>query len=446
MRIAGAMGAVGLAAAMVAPRTNARVIGLLLWASGCVVLALELAPGGHGGLYALVAAIGFVVAAALAALFVRVPWTLPLLALACVPFRFEVEVGVTAGRLLVPLYVVVAGAALALLWRPRRGRDLGLVAWPLALLVALTGLSLLWSDDPRASATMLVLYVLPLGVLALALARLPWRPGWSALLALELAGLALGLAIAGTASYLTRDVSAPFGASVVSDWYYPVGPAFDDPRAYARFLLVGVVVALAVAIRVRDARAWAAAAAAVVAWVGLVPSFSQPAFVALAGAAVALLVAAWSHRVLFPAAVVLTVGAAVAGSFALLRADVLGAPGRGTPASVYDAIRVALDHPIAGVGIGAHTVPNAAATAVAELGAAGLVLLAAVVLAALAALRRERSVAAVALVATLVAVVVDGAFRGELLSDPLFWGVVGLAAAAARHPPPQPPRRPQAAP
>ena len=123
------------------------------------------------------AAIGAAVAVGLAALFARVPWALPVLALACVPFGVEVDVGSAHGRLLVPLYAVVAGAAFALLWRPRRERDLGLVAWPLALFVGLIGVSLLWSDDPRAGATTLVLFVLPFGVLALALARLPWRTG-----------------------------------------------------------------------------------------------------------------------------------------------------------------------------------------------------------------------------------------------------------------------------
>ena len=207
------------------------------------------------------AAIGAAVAVGLAALFARVPWALPVLALACVPFGVEVDVGGAHGRLLVPLYAVVAGAAFALLWRPRRERDLGLVAWPLALLVGLIGVSLLWSDDTRAGATTLVLFVLPFGVLALALARLPWRTGWSRLLVVELVGLGVGLAIAGGVQYLTRDVSAVIGGSVVSDWYYPVGPAFDDPGDYARFLVVALVAAMAVVVRSRDVRMWAPGAA-----------------------------------------------------------------------------------------------------------------------------------------------------------------------------------------
>jgi hypothetical protein len=446
--VVGATAAVGLALAMVAPRAGARAAGLLLCLAGCLTLALELAPDGHAGLYAVVGGAGAAVAVGLAALFARVPWALPLVALACVPFAVDVHVGRAEGRLLVPLYAVAAGAALALLWRPRRERDLGLVAWPLALFVGLIGVSLLWSDDSRAGATTLVLFVLPFGVLALALARLPWREGWSRLLAVEFVGLALGLAIAAGVQYLTRDVSAVIGGSVVSDWYYPVGPVLDEPGDYARFVAVALVVAVALAVRARGAWAWAPALLAAIAlWLGLAPSFSQAAFVAVGVATLALLIGVWSPRSLVPAAVVLTLGAAVAGSFAVLRRDVLDTPGPSAPASVYDAIQAALDHPVAGLGVAAAAVPNAAVAAAVGLGLGGLLLLAAVVVAALGALRGARGPAGFAIVAALVAIAVDSIFRGELLRDPLFWGVLGLAAAAARPAPPVTPgRRPSAAP
>ena len=58
--------------------------------------------------------VGIVAAAALAWVFVRVPWTLAVAVLACAPARIPVSVGSTKANLLLPLYVVVAGAALAL--------------------------------------------------------------------------------------------------------------------------------------------------------------------------------------------------------------------------------------------------------------------------------------------------------------------------------------------
>ena len=72
--------------------------------------------------------------------------------------------------------------------------------------------------------------------------------------------------------------------------------------------------------------------------------------------------------------------------------------------------------------------PNAAVAAAVELGAGGLLLLGAVVVAALVTLRGSRGPAGFALVAGVVAIAVDSTFRGELLRDPLFWGVLGLTS------------------
>ena len=140
------------------------------------------------------------------------------------------------------------------------------------------------------------------------------------------------------------------GGSVGEHWYYPVGPLFDSPGAYASSRWHSSSRA-AVAVRSRDPRAWAPAlVAAIVLSLGLVPSFSQAAFVAVAIATVRF-VGVWSARSFAPAAVVLTIGAAVAGSFApSCDGDVLDVPGPGLPASVYDAIQTALDHPVAGLG------------------------------------------------------------------------------------------------
>ena len=55
-----------------------------------------------------------------------------------------------------------------------RSRELGPVALPLAALVAWTGLSLLWTDDLRQGAIFLLAFVLPFGLLAIGFARLPW--------------------------------------------------------------------------------------------------------------------------------------------------------------------------------------------------------------------------------------------------------------------------------
>jgi len=52
--------------------------------------------------------------------------------------------------------------------------ELGPVAWPLALFVAWTGLSLLWTDDLHQGAIAIAAFYLPFGLLAVSLSRLSW--------------------------------------------------------------------------------------------------------------------------------------------------------------------------------------------------------------------------------------------------------------------------------
>ena len=53
-------------------------------------------------------------AAAIAWLLLRQPWLLPFATLACVPARFPVKLGAEQANLLLPLYAIVGGLALAL--------------------------------------------------------------------------------------------------------------------------------------------------------------------------------------------------------------------------------------------------------------------------------------------------------------------------------------------
>ena len=178
-RAAGIVAAAGLAALLVAPTRTLRLSGLAAWALGSLALADYLAPKGHAALLAGGAVAGLVLAAAGAALLLRWPWLLALATLACVPARIPVTVGSTQANLLVPLYGVVAAAALALAWELVRGdtraRELGPVALPLAAFVAWGGLSLAWSQDVRQGAIELLAFYLPFGLLAVALARLDRR-------------------------------------------------------------------------------------------------------------------------------------------------------------------------------------------------------------------------------------------------------------------------------
>jgi len=175
----GPVAAAGLALVIVAPRRDLRIAGLAAWLLGCALLAVYLAPGGHSKVYAAAAVVGAAGAVAIAALYRRWPWLIAVSALACVPARIPVHVGSTDANLLVPLYAVIAGAAVLLGWELVRGdtraRELGPIAWPLALLVGWTGLSLLWTKDLHEGAVALLFFWLPFGLLAVSIARLAWN-------------------------------------------------------------------------------------------------------------------------------------------------------------------------------------------------------------------------------------------------------------------------------
>src|ERR671937_1389904 len=179
-QIAGAVASVGLAVLIAARRRELRVAGLGAWAIGMILLAFYLAPTSHERVLAAAAVVGLGLAFALSFVFRRWPWALAALTLACVPARIPVRVGGTEANLLVPLYAVVAGAALLLAWEFLRGdersRELGRLAWPLAAYVAWTGVSLLWTGDVHQGAIAVFFFYLPFGLIALALSRLSWNP------------------------------------------------------------------------------------------------------------------------------------------------------------------------------------------------------------------------------------------------------------------------------
>jgi O-antigen ligase len=463
-RVGGAVGALGLAALIVGPTRPWRLGGLLAWAAGCATLALWLAPGGHHRVYAAAAVVGLLAAAALAVLFLRVPWALAVLVLACAPARIPVSVGDTKANLLLPMYLVVAGAAIALAWQlywsdQRRARELGLVAWPLAAFVAWTGVSFLWSVDRRQGAIFLLFFVLPFGLLAVALSRLPWRLGWMKVLYVQLAGMALVFGLVGVWQYETREIFwnpkvRVDNAYAPSSWFYRVNSVFYDPSIYGRFLVVAILASLALVLFARGRVAVAAAAIAAATWLGLVPSFSQSSFVALGAGAVVAGAVLWYRRVVLVLAVaVVVVGAVSFTAYAAANGFERATGGRAK--LVSNGVKLAVDHPLWGVGAGGFRrayadrtglkgrEPKAAAshdtpvTVAAETGAVGFALFLWLVAAALVVpLRRWSNTslgrARLACGLGLLAILVHSLFYNALFEDPLFWGLLALGAVCAR--------------
>src|SRR6185437_10511786 len=249
-QVAGTVGAIGLAMLIAAHRRDLRLAGLGAWVVGCAGLVIYLAPHGHHRLLAAAAVLGLIAAAAGAALVVRVPWLLALATLACAPARIPVHVGSTQANLLLPLYGVVAVAAIALAWElfgdGERVRELGPLANPLALFVAWEGVTFLWTKDVRQGAIELLFFVLPFGLLAVVLARLRWSRAWVLTLYVQLVGMALVFAVIGIVQYETRNIFwnpkvRVDNAYAPSGWFYRVNSVFYDPSIYGRFLVIAIL-------------------------------------------------------------------------------------------------------------------------------------------------------------------------------------------------------------
>jgi len=452
---AGVVAALGLAVVIAGRGRPLRFAGLAAWLAGSAVLALTLAPHGHAGLYAAAAAVGLLVAGGLAWVFVRLPWLLVIALLACAPLRIPVSVGEAHGRLLLPLYAVVAGAALALAWQLTFGqggaRELGAFAWPVALLVAWSGIASIWSGDRRQGAVYLLCYLLPFALLAASVARLSWAPGWLATAYVQLAVTALAVAVAGIWQYGTRDVFwgprvIADGAHETSSWFYRVSPVFDGASAYGRFLVVAILASLVLLLFARGVTPWLALGAVAVTFAGLVPSFSQASYVAL-GAGILVALAAlwqrWSLVVVAAAAVAVlgvSLGMPATRHRVLAEADLSAV----ADARTTDGVELATRHPLVGIGTGGFREPKADAahdspiTVAAETGIPGLVLLGWLVLAAVVVCFRRNAVrgptgrARLAFGLALVALVVDSLLADTLFQEPLFWAALALAAVAAR--------------
>ena len=467
-RAGGLVGCGGLAVLLVAPTRTLRFAALAAWALGALGLAIYLLPHGHRPLLAAAAVVGLGLAAVGAWLLRRWPELLAFAALLCFPARIPVSVGSTDANLLVPLYGVVAAATLALAGELLRGdpraRELGQLAWPLAAFTAWTGLTILWVDDLRQGAIALLFYYLPFGLLAVAVARLPWSRRWVTALYGLLAAMAVVFAVVGYYQWQTRDIFWNPKVKVGNAYapFYRVNSVFWDPSVYGRFLVIAILACLVAVLFSRDRRVLIGGTAAIaVIWTGLLFSYSQSSFAALVAGVVLAAIFAWGRKGLALAVLVALVAAAGALAVPNVRHDVFG-HGRGLNNStggrgklVRTGLDIAVHHPVAGVGLGgfkrayadekhlkgrdpkagaSHTTP---VTVAAETGIVGLALYGWLLVAAFAlAFRRFArdlpGLAALTFGLVLVAIAVHSLFYSAFFEDATVWAVIGLAAALPR--------------
>jgi O-antigen ligase len=445
---------------LVARTRRNRIAGLCYAGVGTALLVASFSPASVPELLAGVVG-AIVIGPLLAWLFRREPWLIAYGTLAFIPFR----VHFVNHNLLVPLYAVAAGAALLMLWElvdgDERARELGLASWPLALYLVWIGLSLGWSVDVHTAALDLLAFYVPFTILAISIARLPWQKSRIRLLYFELVAMALVFVGYGFYQYATRDISQNLKLKTINVYaaFFRVNSVFFDPSIYGRFLVIALIPTVVLIIRGRSTREGIAALAfATVTWLGLLISFSQSSFSALAVAVFIAAAILWRWKSLLALGAVLVVVAGLVATqprlMHALRHHTTGGLNdatHGRASLVANGIRIAKAHPALGVGLGgfehayskrthrtarksaSHNTP---VTVAAEQGAIGLLIFFSLVGSLLlAAFRRINHpvYGGVALAAglALVAIFVHSLAYNDFFEDPTTWGLFGLIGLVA---------------
>jgi putative inorganic carbon (HCO3(-)) transporter len=469
-QIGGSISALGVVGLLLGRSRPMRMLGLILLVGGGGIASAGFIPKGISLVPALLVALVFVVVVAVLVLaLVRLPWLLPILVLAGVPARFPVHLGGSVYNAFALLYALITATTLVFAWQLYRGdertRELGPIAWPLAAFVAWSAISLLWTIDIRRGTTDLDAVLLPFTLLGVALARVPWSRRLLQVLLAQLVAMAFGFALVGVYQYETRDIF--WNPKVInSNAYAPffrVNSVFWDPSIYGRFLVLAILACLVLVIT-RVGLPWAGIATAAIAalWVGLALSFSQSSFTALAVGIVAAALVAWRKRAAIPLAALALILAPVSlmTSKALARGSSGSSSGAKTGLSsitstrstlVRNGIRIAVDHPMIGVGNGGFrrayadltglsrrrlskaTSHTTLVTVAAEEGIIGLLLFVWLLIVALfTTFRRAGStfLGRVQLVCALglTAIAVHSLFYASFFEDPTMWAFLALAA------------------
>jgi O-antigen ligase len=351
---AGVLAAAGAsAAAILLPAGRAR--------AAAMVLALALSPilllGDQWHTHQIVVlrhdtsriALLLVLAAALvgglAYLFGRWPTLLPLAIVFTLPFRIPLHAGGETANLLVPLYLVIAAGAVAVLVRnwavspaggvvagvPRGAEDaqhpstVGEAAatgpaghsalWltrALAAVVVLYALQSLYSDDFSKALQNICFFLVPFTVAYALLREVEWDRRLLKLVFAVIAAEAVAFVAVGSVEYLSRDLF--WNSQVIRSnefhTYFRVNSVFWDPNIYGRYLALVLVIVTAALLWARERSSfWALTGLAAVLWIGLVPTFSQSSLIALLAGLAVLAALRWSLRWTLAAVAVGVVGA-----------------------------------------------------------------------------------------------------------------------------------------
>jgi O-antigen ligase len=467
----------------------------LRWIGGVAVLALaplvlagsvlgdneSSLPQVSAPLAALAVVFGLVALGAAAWLFVKFPRAVLPVALATLPFRVPIAIGGESVKLLLPLYLTIAGAVLAKGWMIWRGRDTDsprpakLLDMTIVIFLALYALQSAYSGDVAVATQNFCFFYAPFVLLYGIAAEVKWDAKLLRACAATLVGVALVLVFAGYLEFARGEYLITPGGIKPNDFdpYFRVQSLFFDPNIYGRFVaVVMIVVAALMLFSEKTRRVLVCALVLALLWAGLVMSLSQSSFVSLLVGLIALAAMRWRAKpVLIASGTVLLVGLIFAVSFpSVSKIDLTSKRGAETSTSgrfdlVKGATSLWADKPIFGYGSGdfsrafqqqrlssdtafgsptttkSHTAPL---TVAAEQGIVGFLAFLALLAAAFAAVYRRVGredsrpgvVARIAVAAAFTALFVHSLAYAAFVEDPLTWTMLGAAVSLAAIPRP----------
>lgn len=268
------------------------------------------------GRIVFLAAIGAIAVAALAYLFRRRPVLIPLGIVFALPFRIPLHAAGDTANLLVPLYLVIAGAVVATAVRdwgirpagssstppspgPPAGGAAGWLPRVLAAVVVLYAVQTLYSDDFSKGLQNVCFFLVPFTVAYGLLADVEWdRKLLTWVLGLVCVEAIL-FVLVGSVEYVSRSLF--WNDQVIRSnefhTYFRVNSVFWDPNVYGRYLALVIVVATAALLWVKERRDFALLTAAIaILWLGLAETFSQSSYVALLAGLAVLAALRWSWK------------------------------------------------------------------------------------------------------------------------------------------------------
>jgi O-Antigen ligase len=403
---------------------------------------------------------------AVAALLVRRPELVPLLAVIAAPFRLPLHFGGghvvsiarngALGRLL-PLYLLLGAAVLALVWRLLRSEPMRplprAVAYPMAAFLSFASLSVLWSDSTGPARNLLQFFLVPFAVLVVVVARSPFPTWMPRALGIALVVLATLFAVVGLVEEATHRLVFHSSAVEIGNAYsnfFRVTSLFRDPSLYGRHIVIGMAILL-VALWYRDAHVLLIGAGLAILFAGLLFSYSQSSFAALFAVIIGVSLVAGDRTVRWlvagSAIVVVLLGA---GLVAKKVADASAQRATSDRSRRVElTAKVLYHHPLVGVGVGSqprasqalskekgpptfyvsHATPL---TVGAELGFIGLALYVWLLAGIAVVLERVRRVApafGLGLAAAFLALLVHSFFYTGFFDDPYAWLIPALAAS-----------------